>query len=137
MRDGPGDPAVQISPVQAEDENELLMWVEGHFGKPWSKTLLQAFQSSGDSIPIIKAKEKGELIGFAAFDVYKNKKGIYGPMGVLQATRHKGVGKGLLYHALQGMQEKGYMYAVLKEAGPIEFYEKMCNAKLIPLMTDE
>ncbi|MFI8577466.1 GNAT family N-acetyltransferase [Rossellomorea aquimaris] len=131
------DPEFQIRPVQAEDAKELLVWVEEHFGGSWSKTLLQAFQSSEEFIPIIKAEEKGELIGFAAFDVYKNKKGIYGPMGVLPVTRHKGVGKGILYHALQCMQEKGYMYAVLKEAGPIEFYEKKCNAKLIPMENDE
>lgn len=127
----------QISPVQAEDEKELLLWVEEHFGGSWSKTLLNAFQSSEEFIPIIKAEEKGGLIGFAAFDVYKNKKGIYGPMGVLPTTRNNGVGKGLLYHALQSMKEKGYMYAVLKEAGPIEFYEKKCNAKLIPLENDD
>ncbi|MFC7783704.1 GNAT family N-acetyltransferase [Rossellomorea sp. GCM10028870] len=131
------NPAVQVSPVQGEDEKELLVWVEEHFGGSWSKTLLKAFQSSGECIPIIKAEEEGELIGFAAFDAYKNKKGIYGPMGVLPHTRHKGVGKALLYNALQCMQEKGYMYAVLKEAGPIEFYEKMCNAKLIPVENDE
>jgi predicted N-acetyltransferase YhbS len=131
------DPDFQIHPVQAEDEKELVLWVEEHFGESWSKTLLQAFQSSEEFIPIIKAEEKGELIGFAAFDVYKNKKGIYGPMGVLHATRHKGVGIGLLYNALQCMQEKGYMYAVLKEAGPIEFYEKKCGAKLIPVENDE
>lgn len=130
-------PEFQICPVQAEDEKELLKWVDENFGESWSKTLLQAFQSSEESIPIIKAEEKGKLIGFAAFDVYKNKKGIYGPMGVLPHTRHKGVGKGLLYHALQGMQERGYMYAVLKEAGPIEFYEKECKAKLIPVENDE
>ncbi|MGD6850022.1 GNAT family N-acetyltransferase [Rossellomorea aquimaris] len=131
------DPEFQICPVQAEDEKELLKWVEEHFGESWSKTLIQAFQSSEEFIPIIKAEEKGKFIGFAAFDVYKNKKGIYGPMGVLPHTRHKGVGKGLLYNALHCMQEKGYMYAVLKEAGPIEFYEKECNAKLIPVENDE
>jgi len=31
------------------------------------------------------------------------------------------------------MQEKGYKEIIIDHAGPIEFYEKTCNAKVIPL----
>ena len=129
----PIDASIQIKQVEHHDQNDLLQFVEDHFGKPWSNTLLNGFRSSYTKIPLVMAVENDEIIGFAAFDVFHNKKGIYGPMGVLPTTRHKGVGKGLLYTALQEMRERGYMYVILKEAGPIEFYEKACDARLIPL----
>ncbi|WP_064091298.1 GNAT family N-acetyltransferase [Rossellomorea aquimaris] len=127
------DSSILIKQVQHHDQNALTQFVETHFGKLWSKTLLNGFHPSHQKIPLVMASENDEIIGFAAFDVFQNKKGIYGPMGVVPTTRHKGVGKGLLYTALQKMKEKGYMYALLKEAGPIEFYEKTCEARLIPL----
>jgi GNAT superfamily N-acetyltransferase len=124
---------VEIRNVQSYEKEDFLSWVEDQFGESWFKTLRSAFQSSSDCLPILKAEEKGRLVGFAAYDVYMNKKGIFGPMGVLPEARYHGVGKRLLYAALHGMKQRGYMYAVLKEAGPIEFYEKTCDAKLIPL----
>ena len=124
---------VVISMVQPNEEEDFLSWVKHQFGERWFETLSGAFQSSSPFIPILKAEEKGKLVGFAAYDVYMNKKGIFGPMGVIPATRLHGVGKQLLYTALHRMKERGYLYAVLKEAGPIEFYEKTCGAKLIPL----
>lgn len=127
------DPNVYISTVQEYEKEGFLSWVKVQFGESWSRTIRNAFHSESDFIPVLKAEENGEWIGFAAYDVYLNKKGVFGPMGVLQLTRHKGVGKRLLYAALQSMKLRGYMYAILKEAGPIEFYERTVNAKLIPL----
>lgn len=31
------------------------------------------------------------------------------------------------------MKGKGYEYTIIGEAGPLEFYEKSCNAVIIPL----
>lgn len=31
------------------------------------------------------------------------------------------------------MKEIGYEYVIIGQAGPIEFYERCCNAKVIPL----
>ncbi|MCA1058488.1 GNAT family N-acetyltransferase [Rossellomorea aquimaris] len=124
---------VKISSVQAYEKEHFLSWSGSHFGEVWSDTLRNAFQSNNPLIPIYKAEVEGRLIGFAAYDVFMDKKGVFGPMGVLPDFRHDGVGRRLLYAALESMKEKGYMYAMLIEAGPIEFYEKTCNAKLIPM----
>ena len=127
------DGQVEISFVHIKEKDALLSWSKRHFGENWSETLRCAFQSTAPHIPILKAERGGEMVGFAAYDVYMNKKGIFGPMGILPTARHQGVGRKLLYAALQSMKENRYMYVVLKEAGPIEFYEQTCNAKLIPL----
>lgn len=53
-------------------------------------------------------------------------------MGTSRKYRVKGIGKILLHKSLKSMKEIGYEYAIIGQAGPIEFYEKNCNAKLIP-----
>jgi GNAT superfamily N-acetyltransferase len=72
-----------------------------------------------------------DTIGFAAFDTYQNKKGYFGPMGVVKSDRVKGIGFALLHHCLRDMRDIGYEYAIIGGAGPIEFYEKACKAVVI------
>ncbi|WP_309446338.1 hypothetical protein [Peribacillus butanolivorans] len=72
------------------------------------------------------------MVGFAGFDIYKNKKGYFGPMGVSVSNRISGIGYSLLHNCLKDMSNVGYEYAIIGAAGPIEFYEKACNAVVIP-----
>ncbi|WP_425454571.1 hypothetical protein [Gracilibacillus dipsosauri] len=39
----------------------------------------------------------------------------------------------LLHYCLKEMKEAGYEYAIIGQAGPIEFYEKACQARVIPI----
>ncbi|MCA1054493.1 GNAT family N-acetyltransferase [Rossellomorea aquimaris] len=126
-------PSVNIRQASTEDREDVVSFVRSRFGEEWGRTIQNGFSTPSGGIPIFIAEEDGELIGFAAFDVYLKKKGVYGPMGVIPEHRESGVGKKLLYAALNEMKNQDYMYAVLKEAGPVEFYEKVCDAKLIPL----
>ncbi|BCB04370.1 GNAT family N-acetyltransferase [Bacillus sp. KH172YL63] len=98
--------------------------------------MVQAFKQEGNQLPILVAVEDGKWIGFCAYDVYLDQKGSVGPMGVLMTGRHRGIGKALLYAALHEMKMSGQHHAVIKEAGPIEFYERICGARLIPLEAD-
>jgi N-acetylglutamate synthase-like GNAT family acetyltransferase len=121
----------RIRKVHKTDEENLVHFVEDHFSKEWSQTISDAFLLSDPSIYI--ALDKSENInGFAAFDIYKNKKGYFGPMGVSVSNRTKGLGYALLHHCLKDMKDIGYEYAVIGEAGPLEFYEKACQAAVIP-----
>ncbi|MBM7584197.1 N-acetylglutamate synthase-like GNAT family acetyltransferase [Bacillus pakistanensis] len=112
-----------------EDKHLLLSFIKENFGNGWLETIENAFIQA--KIPLFLAEEKGEIIGVSSYDVYLHKKGLYGPMGVLEKSRNNNVGKGLLYTALKDMKDRGYYYAILGEEGPIEYYEKVCNAKLI------
>ncbi len=53
-------------------------------------------------------------------------------MGTSFFNRIHGIEYTLLHCCLGEMKEIGYEYAVIREAGPIEFYEKACNAVVIP-----
>ncbi|WP_313800784.1 GNAT family N-acetyltransferase [Cytobacillus sp.] len=116
--------------VNNNDYSSLLQFVEANFSSEWSKTLKDGFLTDAPSIYIAVAEK--EIIGFAAFDVYKGRKCYFGPMGVSKSNRIKGVGTLLLHHCLREMKEIGYEYATIGGAGPIEFYEKACHSVVIP-----
>ena len=71
-----------------------------------------------------------ELVGFACYDAAAL--GYFGPIGVLEALRGKGVGKALMFACLLEMKLKGYGCAIIGWVGPQEFYEKTVGAITIP-----
>jgi N-acetylglutamate synthase-like GNAT family acetyltransferase len=115
-----------------EDTAFLKKFVEKEFGNGWLDAIENGFQE--ENIPIYIALQNNHIIGFACFDVVRRKKGLFGPMGTSILNRTQGIGYTLLHHCLKEMQEIGYEYAVIGEAGPLEFYEKSCNAIIIPKM---
>jgi N-acetylglutamate synthase-like GNAT family acetyltransferase len=112
------------------DAAPLKKFVEEEFGKCWLDSIENGFFQ--EDIPIFIALEGQEIIGFACFDVVRRKKGLFGPMGTSFSNRIQGIGYTLLHYCLGEMKEIGYEYAVIEEAGPLEFYEKACNAVVIP-----
>lgn len=122
----------QIRKVNLDDEKMLVTFVEENFSEEWASTIKGAFMLNNPTV-YVASSSNGSIVGFAAYDVYQNKKGYFGPMGVVTSNRTKGVGYSLLHHCLRDMKEAGYEYAIIGGAGPIEFYEKACNAVVIPL----
>ena len=58
--------------------------------------------------------------------------GLFGPTRVLDSEQGHGVGTALLLRCLTAMREYGYGYAIIGSVGPVEFYQKTCNATVIP-----
>lgn len=113
-----------------QDAVAVKDFVEHEFGSGWLDSVTFGFGQQ--NIPIFIALQEGEVIGFASYDVVRAKKGVFGPMGTSLSSRVQGVGYTLLHLSLREMQEIGYEYAVIGEAGPMEFYEKACGAVVIP-----
>jgi len=109
------------------DLPELKRFIQAEFGERWISRIDRL--SSSGQLPVFLAEEEGEIIGFACFDM--KKKGMFGPMGTSSRKRLSSAGKELLHRSLLDMAERGYAYAVIEQAGPIEFYEKTVGAKLI------
>ncbi|MGM9988469.1 MAG: GNAT family N-acetyltransferase [Bacillaceae bacterium] len=120
-----------IRKVTMNDKENLIHFVENQFSTGWAETIKGAFLVDEPSV-YIAFDSKGDIVGFAAYDVYKNRKCYLGPMGVSTSNRIKGLGYSLLHHCLKDMQAIGYEYAIIGGAGPIEFYEKACHAVVIP-----
>lgn len=113
--------------------------------QPWELTQVREFvaenfrQSWADEISaglvrqpvtVFVALREGSLIGFAAYEC--TRKDFFGPTGVMESERGRGVGRALLLASLWGMRELGYAYAVIGGVGPAEFYERAVGARLIP-----
>lgn len=127
----PDNLAPGIRKVSQNDKQSIIKFVETNFSKAWAETVRGAFWVTEPSI-YIALNHNEDIIGFAAYDVYMNKKCYFGPMGVSKTNRTKGVGYSVLHHCLRDMKEIGYEYAIIGGAGPIEFYEKACAAVIIP-----
>lgn len=120
--------------VKRSEAATLKNFVEKEFGRGWLDSIENGFFQ--EDIPIFIALEEQEILGFACFDVVRRKKGLFGPMGTSFLNRIQGIGYTLLHYCLVEMKAKGYEYAVIGEVGPLEFYEKACNAVVIPKLND-
>jgi len=105
----------------------LLDWVRRNFTGTWASECETAFAASPPSGFI--AVEADTLIGFACYDC--TRRNFFGPTGVAEAARGRGVGLSLLLTCLHAMRDDGYAYAIIGGVGPAEYYAKTVGAALI------
>lgn len=103
-------------------------FVGENFSANWADEISVGF--ARQPISVFVATMDRELIGFAAYEC--TRRGFFGPMGVVDSAKDKGVGKSLLLAALLALREMGYVYAVIGAAGPVRFYQKTVGAIVIP-----
>jgi len=118
---------VDVRRAQALEKRLVAEWVCQHFSARWASECEVAF--SGHPISCFVAVADGKLAGFACYDA--TCKGFFGPIGVDEAYRGRGIGKALLLICLHAMAVRGYGYAIIGAAGPTEFYAKTVGASEI------
>ncbi len=118
---------VDIRRGRAPEKPILLEWVRTHF-EFWVSEVEVCFSRSPVSCHI--ALHERKLLGFACYDAFAPN--FFGPTGVAESDRHKGVGTALLLAALYSQRAQGYAYAIIGGVGPAAFYEKRVGATLIP-----
>ena len=110
------------------DRERYHRFVEDTFAALWAEEADLAYRNS--PITAFLAEREGQIVGFAAYEC--TRRGFFGPTGVLQSERNRGIGTALLFRCLESMREMGYAYAVIGGVGPAEYYEKVCGAFVIP-----
>lgn len=110
------------------EKHVVLDWIAAHFGPHWVSECDVAFARQPAATFI--AVEADRVIGFACYDA--TARGIFGPTGVGEAARGKGVGAALLLACLHDMLAQGYVYGVIGGTGPQDFYTRVCGATAIP-----
>ncbi len=123
-----GEAGIGVRRAEPWDRERLRAFIEKEFGRLWAVEADLAFR--GSPITAYLAEKDGQLLGFAAYEC--TRKGFFGPTGIVEAMRGKGLGAALLFRCLESMRELGYAYAVIGGVGPAEFYEKVCGAFIIP-----
>jgi len=118
---------ITIRRALAAEKSIVLDWVGKRFGDGWASEVAVSF--SYHPLACFIAVKEGKVVGFSVYDAaYRN---FFGPTGVDESLRGKGIGKVLLFKALEAMKNLGYAYAIIGGVGPASFYEKAVGAKLI------
>jgi len=103
-------------------------FIEENFSIAWADEVSVGFANKPVSV-YIATREAG-VIGSAGYEC--TRRSFFGPTGVVESERGRGIGKALLIASLWGLRELGYVYGVIGGAGPVEFYQEAVGAIVIP-----
>jgi len=118
---------ITIRRALAAEKSIVIDWVTQHFGTGWASETGVSF--SYQPVACFIATQNESIVGFGCYDsAYRN---FFGPTGVEETLRGKGIGKALLLECLLAMKAQGYAYGIIGGVGPAEFYEKAVGAVLI------
>ncbi len=137
-----GESGIEVRRAFPAEKPAITDWVRHQFGPNWAAECEVALGNRPVSCFIAVEKRPRQtpsvspydlpaevLLGFACYDA--TRKGMFGPQGVGEAYRGRGIGRALLLACLHAMAMEGYAYAVIGWAGPIEFYTKTVGATVI------
>jgi GNAT superfamily N-acetyltransferase len=124
----PASAGVIIRPAMANEKFQVIDWVRSHFSQGWAGECDVAF--SNHPISCILAVRQGVITGFACYD--STMRNFFGPLGVEEGSRGKGIGTALLLRCLHCMAATGYAYAIIGGVGDAGFYARAVNAVEIP-----
>ncbi len=119
---------VTLRRARAFEKHTVAAFAKTHFSEKWVSEVEVAM--SRQPIACFIATRDQQILGFACYDT--TQRGFFGPTGVSETARGLGLGKALLFKALEGLRDIGYAYAIIGGVGPKEFYAKTCGAIEIP-----
>ena len=133
---------IEIRRARGEEIRAVTSWVARSFSPRWGDECAASFATR--PITCHLAVEFGgdrpangagyalpaeSLLGFACHDVVA--RGMFGPTGVHESARGRGLGTALLLAALHDMAAAGYAYAAIARVGPVDFYRRTVGATVI------
>jgi GNAT superfamily N-acetyltransferase len=119
---------VNIRRAQPFEITPVRDFIETNFSVSWADEISIGFANKPVSVCI--ATRAGRVIGFAGYEC--TRKAFFGPTGVVESERGRGIGKALLVASLWGLRKLGYVYGIIGGVGPIEFYREAVGAFVIP-----
>ena len=123
------DQGIKIIRPMTPNKTKVVEWVREHFRDGWADEISAAFTHFPVSCFIAYDENEKKILGFAGYDcTYKD---FFGPTGVDETQRGKGIGGALFLRCMEAMRDEGYGYAIIGSAGPVDFYNKMSGAIVI------
>ena len=99
-----------------DDPQRLLEFVEQNFGPYWRMEAEASFKNGG----VVQAKLGDKIVGFACYGGFEDY--WFGPTGVLEEFRGRGIGSELLFAALTRMRERGLCRVTIPWTEHLTFY---------------
>ena len=122
------DASVNIRRAQPIEITPVRDFIATNFSIAWADEVSVGFANKPVTVYI--ATRDARVIGFAGYEC--TRKAFFGPTGVAESARGRGIGKALLLASLCGLRELGYVYGIIGAAGPVEFYKDAVGAIEIP-----
>lgn len=120
---------IKIIRPMTPNKTKVVEWVREHFHDGWADELSAAFTKFPVSCFIAYDENEKKILGFAGYDcTYRD---FFGPTGVDETQRGKGIGGALFLRCMEAMRDEGYGYAIIGSAGPVDFYNKVAGATVI------
>lgn len=119
---------ITLRRARAFEKHTVANFARQNFSEKWASEVEVAITRQPVSCWI--ATRDKEIIGFSCYET--TQRGFFGPTGVIESARGTGLGKVLLFKALESLRDMGYAYGIIGGVGPREFYEKNCGAIEIP-----
>lgn len=122
---------IAIRRAFAAEKRLIADWVAKRFGERWASECEISF--ARQPVACFVAVSDFEVLGFASYDA--TALGFFGPTGVAEEARHKGIGRGLLVATLEDMARQGYAYGIIGSTTSLDFYRNEVGAIEIPEST--
>ncbi|KXF83309.1 GNAT family N-acetyltransferase [Enterovibrio coralii] len=111
------------------EKGAVIRWILQNFNEHWASEAEVAFLKCNSLFIAVEGKK---ILGFACYD--GTAKGYFGPLGVGDDARGKGVGEALVKAALISMSRVGYAYAIIP-TGKESYYRRFLE--LIEILGSE
>jgi GNAT superfamily N-acetyltransferase len=120
----PPPSGITVRRAFAAEKRLVAQWVAKHFGERWASECEISF--TRQPVACFVATNGLDVLGFATYDA--TARGFFGPTGVAEDARHKGVGRALLFATLHDMATQGYAYGIIGATTSLDFYRREVNA---------
>lgn len=118
---------VRLRRAFAAEKTVLSDWIAAQFSRGWADESESAFARL--PVSCFLALTENGIAGFACYDA--TARAFFGPAGVTESERGRGIGTALLLITLHDMRANGYAYAIIGAAGAVDFYKRAVNASEI------
>ena len=119
---------ITLRRARAFEKHTIANFARENFSEKWASEIEVAVTRQPVSCWI--ATREKQILGFSCYET--THRGYFGPTGVIESARGSGLGKALLFKALESLRDIGHAYGIIGGVGPREFYEKNCGAIEIP-----
>ena len=127
-REALAEPGINVRRAQPFEITPVREFIKTNFSISWADEVSVGFANK--PITVFIATREQRVVGFAGYEC--TRKAFFGPTGVDEAERGRGIGKALLIESLCGLRELGYVYGIIGAAGPVDFYQQTVSAIIIP-----
>jgi GNAT superfamily N-acetyltransferase len=124
----PLPPGIVLRAPIGPERDLVAAWVAQHFGPGWASEARVALAQQPSTL--LMAIEKEPIVGFSCHDA--TARGMFGPVGVSESARGRGIGVALSWASFDAMRRAGYAYAVAGWVGSADYFRNAFAASDIP-----